>query len=727
MSVPLSTIFQGDVTLQEGSDVSLFGFGDLNVKRNVIINGIQNSISNTDGALVVAGGVGISKTLNVNENLNVLYGTTSLTKTFIDTSNGVFNVSGGNGINVSVGNTINLNTINTLNIFGNTSVNIQSTNGSINTLSKMLNINTNESLFNVNTSQGNQNMVFSLNGNTNSQILLTSSGTQDAIRINTTNTQGNINISNNEGLGGGSINVLSGNGGIKLISNTLGNINLKSQSGNVNIDVDSAQSGNNLNISMNNKTDSAIIIKSDGNNFTQDAIQIKTNNTNGNITLSQIVNSLGSTNIFPGSGGLNVTTQTGGAISLNAYSSLSNFTNYTTADNQNLVLSVQGNTLSKVDIKSSGRGVDSVSLSTTNSGGILINSSDIVQIESNNKVSGVSIATQNQMTPVYIGTNNSTTTIYGNLDVKGTTTTIESNVVTITDNIIVVNNAPSGTSDGGLAVKRYQYSNDTRQGDVIKDVPESPGTVQDNFNTLTTIHLDSNASNIDGFYNDWWILVTSGTGANQVRKIKTYDANTKVATIYSTLDQNAKVFPIEGLDLSTVLDSTSEYALYPCHYTVMLWDESLDEFSFVCSSKNPIEQTEIVHYSDIHVNNIKSNDIICNNINGATADYSLIVTLDNSNFIPVEIPLQKMYGVFTLHIRPLHSNETDRCHAIFNIGRIDKTGLPGTVVRIISAKGAYQDQLDIQWSADSNPKLFYRQKPDGLSGFTDFKIKVSTV
>ena len=69
MSTPLATIFHGDITLEQGSDVTQFGWGDININRKCIISGTENSTCNTDGSLIIAGGVGITKTLNVHENL----------------------------------------------------------------------------------------------------------------------------------------------------------------------------------------------------------------------------------------------------------------------------------------------------------------------------------------------------------------------------------------------------------------------------------------------------------------------------------------------------------------------------------------------------------------------------------------------------------------------------------------------------------------------------------
>ena len=109
MSFPLSTIFEGDFNILNGSDTSLYGFGKLSVSDKVIIHSTENSTGvNSIGSLLVSGGVKINKNLHVHETLNVLYNSSFLTSTFIDTTNGLTNITGGNGLNVNVGSSINL-------------------------------------------------------------------------------------------------------------------------------------------------------------------------------------------------------------------------------------------------------------------------------------------------------------------------------------------------------------------------------------------------------------------------------------------------------------------------------------------------------------------------------------------------------------------------------------------------------------------------------------------
>lgn len=64
-----------------------------------------------------------------------------------------------------------------------------------------------------------------------------------------------------------------------------------------------------------------------------------------------------------------------------------------------------------------------------------------------------------------------------------------------------------------------------------------------------TITLDASASGSDSFYNNLWIAIVSGTGADQVRKISAYVGATKVATItpsWATTPDSTSVFAIFG-------------------------------------------------------------------------------------------------------------------------------------------------------------------------------------
>ncbi|NBU34032.1 hypothetical protein EB118_06325 [bacterium] len=762
---PLAFLNYGDLNIYRGTDPSQYGFGDLNVNRNCTVNGTGAN------ALYVAGHGVIQGNLDVNTNLNVLYGVTKLTETHVDTSNGAFTVTGGNKFEVSVGaestlqstgGNLNLTSIsNSVKLYGGLNsgqaVDIQATNpaGGVSILSGIntgnvlivsgsggisgvtsngnlsLTANNGAGSFTVNSASQNQNLTLSLTGQTDSQLRIESSGTNvsnTAIVVTASNTKGNIQITNAGGLGEGGITQLTGSGGYTLRTNTSGPISITSQAAPSSFTVNSAGPNQNLSISLLGATDSKLVIQSEG---TGEALQLKTTNVAGNISITQPITSEGGINVFAGSTGFNVTTRTGGTTTITTNGATSTYTNATTGDHQDLNVTVTGGTNSKVNISSDGTVYNAVNISTSNTaGGVYVGAAGAVQIESSDPINGVKIATGTPNTPVSIGTPNSVTTIYGDLEVKGTTTAVESTVVTINDNIIVVNNAPGGSSDGGLAVKRYQYANDNGYGDVVADTADETGTVANGGNSVTTVNLGPSANGTDDYYSGWWIKITSGTGAGQVRRIKSYVGNTKIATVYSTSEQTGLLkdpTPVEGMDFSTVPDTSSVYALFPCHFVMAIWDEYNNEWAFICSNKNPTtDPVSTAHYSNLHIDGLVSDSVTTNTINGSQADITIHMTLTNNTMTPVTIPnFPKTYGVYTIHVRP--SSDTLRAHAIFMIGRVNIDSIPGTITRIISVKGSHNDQLDMQWPANGSPQLMYRPFPNGLGGTTDYTLKITTV
>ena len=126
------------------------------------------------------------------------------------------------------------------------------------------------------------------------------------------------------------------------------------------------------------------------------------------------------------------------------------------------------------------------------------------------------------------------TTINGNLIVNGSRTEISTQVISMKDNVLLLNSGPSGSASSGTSMKRYQAANDASQGDVVTDAgAEITGTVQSG-STTSTIVLGPEASAVDGWYNGAWIIITAGTGTGQVRRINTYTGATRTATIYTS-------------------------------------------------------------------------------------------------------------------------------------------------------------------------------------------------
>lgn len=212
------------------------------------------------------------------------------------------------------------------------------------------------------------------------------------------------------------------------------------------------------------------------------------------------------------------------------------------------------------------------------SGGVTIDTTDTVNgIKIGEGVSSVPVTIGHSSSEVIIGDN---LTISGNLTVLGTTTSIESTVTTIVDNALVVNALPTGLSDGGYLIRRYQTPNDTGIGVVVSEMVKETGSFQVGSSTPDTLILDASASIVDDFYTGWWIKITSGAGLNQVRRIKTYTGATRTATIYIT-SENDGTFQ-DGLDLTIAPSSGDTYNLYDCAYAGMYLSEAENEIRFAC-------------------------------------------------------------------------------------------------------------------------------------------------
>ena len=767
MSAPLAFLNHGDITIEQGCDIGSFGYGDLTVAHNVYINGTSNSTSSTP-ALLVNGGANIKLDSILNGTL-IVNSTSNLQTTFIDTSLGPFNVSGANSVLINVNAASNfitrsgnlnlyasggssiiqsgLNSVSAIQIIaqnaaggvniisgqtgqlqltsGGGGVQVATSAGSINLVA-----NNNSASFIVNSSAANQNLTIGINGSTDSQLLLQSSGINNAIKINTTNTAGNIILANNNGSSNGFISNIAGSGGYLVTTNTGGPIQLTAAAAASYFIVNTTSANQNLTIGLNGATSSQLILQSSGTNATN-AILLQNTNTAGSILITNGPNSSGQININTGSYGLSAVTQPGGGINFTSNGGISSFINQTTLDNQNLTIGIKGTTASTLILLSQGTGPQAITLNSTGiGGGINAIAAGPININTSDNSNGINIGTNLQV-PVNIGTINSITTINGSLNVKGVTTTVNSTVVQIVDNILEINSGPTGTADGGIGVKRYQPANNNCLGDVVADLADNynngaynrcPGT-----GTTTTFLLDRLDLSINNYYNGWWVRIISGTGLCQVRRIKNNISG--VVTIYTTADQTGALsnpVPVEGMNFITILDNTSVYGLYPCEWILSIYDTVKNEWALGCSSMvTPSSQPTINHYIDLHINNLTGNNIQCNTINGIIADYQINVTLVDNSSIPVIMTnFPSNCGIYFLMVRPTTAIAT-RPSAIFSIGRLCGN-VCGQVQRLIGIKGVNNENLDIQWSIGSNPALLYRPA-SGINSVTQYTIKIITV
>lgn len=174
------------------------------------------------------------------------------------------------------------------------------------------------------------------------------------------------------------------------------------------------------------------------------------------------------------------------------------------------------------------------------------------------------------------------TLIVGNLTVRGQTTTVDTTNTSLKDNVFLLNSGPTGSSDSGFMISRYQNDNNIGSGDVVADTyPAESITLPDQTGmTGVQLKLTVGANALNDYYTGWWVKVSSGFSNNQVRKIMAYNGTTKIATLSSGWsNQNPSVGDV--------------VRLYNKPFVGVVYNETLDRFDFGATVQDP-NQTSVI-------------------------------------------------------------------------------------------------------------------------------------
>lgn len=258
----------------------------------------------------------------------------------------------------------------------------------------------------------------------------------------------------------------------------------------------------------------------------------------------------------------------------------------------------------------------------------------------------------------------------GNLTVSGTLVTVNSTTVNISDNVLVLNAGPSGTSDSGVLVNRYQISNNTGTGDVVSDTIYYSGIVQ--FGTTTSvIVLPNNTSSIDSFYNGYWVKITSGFANNNVRQIVSYTGSTRTATLSSALT----ILPNVNIDM---------FNLYGNSYSTNYFKESTNEY--VLGYTNDATNSVITDttYANLRLSNltgnlISSSNLITTNISGISQTIGNILA---TNINSTNVTINNLALLSSLNIPTLSVVTTASIGTSFLVGT---SAVIGTTLQVMGA------------------------------------------
>ena len=315
----------------------------------------------------------------------------------------------------------------------------------------------------------------------------------------------------------------------------------------------------------------------------------------------------------------------------------------TNTNNPAIKLLSDNTTSGQVLIQANGNISNAVRILANNAtnGGIDIDAiGGTITIDTTNTTNGISIGTATAGVPVTIGTSSSLTTIAGNLIVQGTTTTMNSEVITVEDNTLLLNSGNGELGlDSGVTIRRFQTPNDAGTGDVVTNpnpIQES-GAFQAGSATPGTLVLAAHSSSVDDFYKGWWIKVTSGTGVDQVRRIKSYVGSTQTATLYVTADNtnnaNGPAFT-DGLDLTTAPAAADTYQLYSDSFVSTYFNESGDAWTIGTS---PLEANAIsasgtslvpkVQYKNQNTGSVDIYPLVYDNVHATASTTTITINL----------------------------------------------------------------------------------------------------
>jgi len=495
------------------------------VGLNMTLNG-DIQISNSGNADLGTGSIYLT------DAASQLYigGSTNLQTTLITTNNGAFNVTGTNGITFTPTGAISMTSNTTGNLFTTTvgTITLSSTNVTGQTIVSSA-------------GAGPSSVLLNATNTTSGQISLTSAGTSTSVPA--------INLLASGATGSGI-----------LISSASGTTTTKS-----------------ITLTATDTTNGTVLISSSGNFAASNpAISLTaTNSTSGQILMTSASNSTTVPAIV-----ISGTSSTGAGISITSAGP--------GISSSSISISATNATSGAVTVSAAGTSATALSL-TASAGGIAATAVGLINITTTSTSSGITIATGTAGVPVVIGTSTSLTTIAGNLLVQGTTTQTQSTNTLVFDNVITVSAGPSAIgADGGLAVRRSQAPGAAITGDVVAQ----PAPIQESGafqagSTTSAVVLSAFASVTNNFYNGWWITITSGTGINQQRRIKSYVASTKIATLYVVADNTTTPYFNDGLVLVTAPAAADTYQLFAESYMCMSFNETGNNFQYVSSSVDP--------------------------------------------------------------------------------------------------------------------------------------------
>lgn len=274
---------------------------------------------------------------------------------------------------------------------------------------------------------------------------------------------------------------------------------------------------------------------------------------------------------------------------------------------------------------------------------------------------------------VYIG---------GSLFVSGSTTSVNSSSISIKDNTLVLNASPTGLTDSGILISRFQTSNDSATGSVSADSAFLTTTATGG--TTTTVTLASGSSQ-DNYYQGWWVMV-NGT---QVRQVVSYVGGLRAATV----DSAFTIVPLNGQTVK----------LYNRSFASFIWNETTKQFQTAFSAQDSSGSLTIIEDAPLYTGAFTTSGIITAS-NATDATSTLTGSLIARGGVGIAKRLYVGGGVYGTMQTPDQPNITSLGE--LSTLKITNTSAAGSA-RLAFTSDVYGGAIGINGASAANPSLLY--------------------
>uniref|UniRef100_A0A6C0E0W8 Peptidase S74 domain-containing protein n=1 Tax=viral metagenome TaxID=1070528 RepID=A0A6C0E0W8_9ZZZZ len=198
-----------------------------------------------------------------------------------------------------------------------------------------------------------------------------------------------------------------------------------------------------------------------------------------------------------------------------------------------------------------------------------------------------------------------------------TGTLVVESALSVSDNLptIGVNNtSKTNTQDVGILLQRYQKANDNGEGDVVNngDVLVSGTLPTQAGATSLQVKLNPSASSVNDTYIGMWIIITSGTNINQVRKITSYNGSQRVAQLETE-------WTLQNPSLGDT------YSIYGSTHAGMYYTESNNTINFAHTNRNDIDNINAGVNDYIHIKS-KSLELVGTHASTLLSNGEVVIT-----------------------------------------------------------------------------------------------------